>query len=65
MDMKANKQTSTDENYEANDSGLDNRRDFIKRYGKYAAMTPVAMTTLMSPQAKAISSGIGFPPTKP
>ncbi|WP_034475432.1 hypothetical protein [Aestuariibacter salexigens] len=29
------------------------RRDFIKRFGKLAAITPVAMTTLMSPSTSA------------
>lgn len=27
----------------------DSRREFLKRYGKYAAVTPVALTSLMAP----------------
>ncbi|NMP16479.1 hypothetical protein [Thalassotalea sp. Y01] len=29
------------------------RREFIKKYGKLAAVTPVALTTLMSPETSA------------
>jgi len=38
----------------------DSRRDFLKRFGKYAAVTPVALTTLMSPGIKAAPSSAGL-----
>jgi len=33
-----------------------NRRDFLKRYGKYAAVMPVALTTLMTPKVSVACS---------
>lgn len=38
---------------------LDGRRDFLKRFGKYGAVTPVALTTLMSPGNKAAAASGG------
>ena len=36
-----------------NNEKLSNRRDFISKYGKLAVITPVAVTTLISPSTSA------------
>lgn len=48
---------NTDQDLKA--GSVDNRRDFLKRFGKYAAVTPVALTTLMSTESKAAASSNG------
>ncbi|NMP33594.1 hypothetical protein HII17_18775 [Thalassotalea sp. M1531] len=38
----------------SNSSSIEStRRDFIRKYGKLAAITPIAVTTLMSPSTSA------------
>lgn len=46
-DHKSSVDTSTPSDIEST------RRDFIRKYGKLAAITPVAVTTLMSPSTSA------------
>ena len=57
--MENSNENSSHDNVETNN---DNRREFIKKYGKYAAITPIALTTLMAPGRKAIASGRHCPP---
>lgn len=34
------------------------RRDFIQKFGKFAAITPIAMSALISPQTSAVTQSV-------
>ncbi|MDN3652629.1 hypothetical protein QWY77_07620 [Thalassotalea ponticola] len=54
-DRNANNNSITNNNSNADitESAAKTRRDFMKKFGKLAAVTPVALTTLMSPETSA------------
>jgi hypothetical protein len=39
------------------ESGLEDRREFLKKCGKYAVVTPPVMTALLTRSNKAVASG--------
>ncbi|WP_068546638.1 hypothetical protein [Thalassotalea crassostreae] len=51
------------EQTEQEEQKLDSRRNFIKKYGKLAVVTPVAVTALMTPKTSHAMNSDGASPS--
>lgn len=53
MSIKTERQTNSVESTENSHEADEARREFLNKFGKLAAVTPIALTTLMSPKTSA------------